>query len=1361
MSALGSLVVTLALEYAEYTKGIAASDQAALKFAQNSQRSFDKAEKSAKQYFNSVVSNAALAVSAYVSVHAAISRLDSSINTLARLDDMAQKTGSSIENLSRIQKVVTAFGGDFEAVDKAIAKLAKGMATLDSPTNKVNSALKSLGVSSRNALGELRDPSEVMIEAARKLDTYRDSANKTALATDLFSKAGAEQLPVMNDIAEHIGMFAATSTEAAQRGTLLKDEMGKMRVRVDELFTSMALNLMPALTNITSAMGNTTVGTTSFTGAAVAAGTALKALVILGASVAFAFEVMGRGLGGYAAQFDRLIHLDFKAIPQIGQMMSEDNAAGLASFKKFVSEVLNGTQQMAAAADKIKSPVVKPALNYTSGAAAANGTANDKVVAEYDKLISAIREKTAAQELELSGEKKITAGQKMAMDMMIGLRDSKIKLTDAMRENIAVELQNMLVQEQAGIAMQAAKKGADDMTDASDKQVMTMRTQLDNQREQNALYGLTNAQILSLVGAKDLELAANMRNAAMMMEGGDLQKGYMVYANNLETLVGLQKQLVEEQQIAKAGEDWSRMWSQMEQTGRMAFVQFAAHGSSAVKSIMEATKLAFFDLIYQIGKQQIMLRVGTSLTGGLPGTSGGGVMDSLFNAAGLMNAGKMLWSGFSGGLASGMSMFTSGIGSLIGSTALTSLGAGMATTATGAAAMTGAAGLWGAGAGVGGLAGMGASMAAMAGPLAAVAAALFAMKGLNGDKALFGLKGWAGTLALGLLPAMFGLGPKKVIGQGIEGEFGADGFQGQSYVDTLRKGGWFRGNRQEQERTDFDFNATEKMNTAMALLRSSTTEYANVLSLPVDKIAGYTAKIKVALTGDAAGDKKAIDDMFLGIADSLANLTGNFSAFIQEGETAATIIKRLATEFIAVDNAMHTIGMRFTEVGLSSMAAREGLIAVSGGLEAMQTKASYFAANFLTDGRRFVLASVDVLRVMASLGHAEIKTKAQFANLVQGIVEGGHLMTEAGRATYAALMNVQEAFAAIADTVTRVREDNLAAANDRVAAARDALTSAYDNEASALQSLIEVRRNDSKELLAYRDSLLSGDLSTASPETKYAMAGTQLDNVYSLYKAGVTDAQSLQKAAQAFLESSKGYNATGAAFGIDFDKVQSILAASAVSASKQSNIAQEQLTALQASVMGQINLSNNILSVRDAVLSLRSATAFQAGAATQLADATSGTVGTSEDKQFINGLYSRLLNRAPDAAGEAGWLAQIASGASPQSIVNGFLGSQEYISSHATGGVGNGWAMAGEQGPELVRFKNPGRVYTASQTRDALGNNNKDITNEIRKMVVTLSEELQADKTQRAAIAAEAAGKLDTMSIRIEAMNRTLSRQSA
>ncbi|MEU3847203.1 phage tail tape measure protein [Micrococcus terreus] len=50
------------------------------------------------------------------------------------------------------------------------------------------------------------------------------------------------------------------------------------------------------------------------------------------------------------------------------------------------------------------------------------------------------------------------------------------------------------------------------------------------------------------------------------------------------------------------------------------------------------------------------------------------------------------------------------------------------------------------------------------------------------------------------------------------------------------------------------------------------------------------------------------------------------------------------------------------------------------------------------------------------------------------------------------------------------------------------------------------------------------------------------------------------------------------------------------------------------------------------------------------------------------------------------------------------------VGAFAKGGLAKGWAIVGEEGPELVNFTRPGRVYTAEQTRQMLGS--RDLTPE-------------------------------------------------
>ncbi len=54
-------------------------------------------------------------------------------------------------------------------------------------------------------------------------------------------------------------------------------------------------------------------------------------------------------------------------------------------------------------------------------------------------------------------------------------------------------------------------------------------------------------------------------------------------------------------------------------------------------------------------------------------------------------------------------------------------------------------------------------------------------------------------------------------------------------------------------------------------------------------------------------------------------------------------------------------------------------------------------------------------------------------------------------------------------------------------------------------------------------------------------------------------------------------------------------------------------------------------------------------------------------------------------------------------LASGIGGKHYLVPPFAKGGIASGWALVGEEGPELVNFTNPGRVYTAEQTAAALG----------------------------------------------------------
>ncbi|SNX59724.1 hypothetical protein SAMN06296273_1160 [Nitrosomonas ureae] len=351
MSALGSLVVKLALEYAEYTQGLDKSSQEALKFAKNAQTSFDKAGNSAKEFLGNVAGNVAGAIVSVVGLNSAFSRITESINILNSLDDAAQKTGSSIEDLSRIEQVARNFGDAFNPIEQGITRLAKGLAEIDDPTSNAIRALDAIGVSARDSNGELRTAADVYIDVARSLQQYEDGTRKTAVAQALFGKSGAELLPMLNNLAQGVDHVTAVTQANAAQAALFNDQLALGKARVTGFFTSLSVDLLPTLNNIALAVNNSTGQISSFSVVSTAASAVLKGLAIAGASVVGIIDELGRGIGARAAQFAALTNLDFSGAKFIGQAYAEDNIKARAEFRKFVDTVLNGEQQIAQAID--------------------------------------------------------------------------------------------------------------------------------------------------------------------------------------------------------------------------------------------------------------------------------------------------------------------------------------------------------------------------------------------------------------------------------------------------------------------------------------------------------------------------------------------------------------------------------------------------------------------------------------------------------------------------------------------------------------------------------------------------------------------------------------------------------------------------------------------------------------------------------------------------------------------------------------------------------------------------------------------------------------------------------------------------
>lgn len=167
------------------------------------------------------------------------------IDAADKMNDLSQKTGVSVESLSKFQQAANASGTSIEGVGGAMIKLNKGLAAGTGPAVE---ALKTLGISATDASGKLKSTDTVMLEVADKFAKMPDGAGKTALALQLFGKAGADMIPLLNGGSKAITDLSATMTGQFAKGAdSLNDKLATLQGKLLALGVNIGTALMPAL----------------------------------------------------------------------------------------------------------------------------------------------------------------------------------------------------------------------------------------------------------------------------------------------------------------------------------------------------------------------------------------------------------------------------------------------------------------------------------------------------------------------------------------------------------------------------------------------------------------------------------------------------------------------------------------------------------------------------------------------------------------------------------------------------------------------------------------------------------------------------------------------------------------------------------------------------------------------------------------------------------------------------------------------------------------------------------------------------------------------------------------------------------
>ena len=233
MASLGQLVVSLTAETAQFKEALS-------KAAYETDRAMKKIESS-----TSFVSTAFKTLLTAGVVAQVTSGVNSIIESMARLDDMAEATGASVENLSALANQAKISGLEIGSLEGALVKFNKSLFSVTEESSKVEKALNAVGLSA----AQLRtmDTAEATLLIAKALDGYADSANKAAIIQTIFGRSAREVAPFLKDLAETGTLNATVSKEQAAQAELLQKSIRRLGLEFDLFTKTIVGSAIPAL----------------------------------------------------------------------------------------------------------------------------------------------------------------------------------------------------------------------------------------------------------------------------------------------------------------------------------------------------------------------------------------------------------------------------------------------------------------------------------------------------------------------------------------------------------------------------------------------------------------------------------------------------------------------------------------------------------------------------------------------------------------------------------------------------------------------------------------------------------------------------------------------------------------------------------------------------------------------------------------------------------------------------------------------------------------------------------------------------------------------------------------------------------
>lgn len=260
----------------------------------------------------------------------------------------------------------------------------------------------------------------------------------------------------------------------------------------------------------------------------------------------------------------------------------------------------------------------------------------------------------------------------------------------------------------------------------------------------------------------------------------------------------------------------------------------------------------------------------------------------------------------------------------------------------------------------------------------------------------------------------------------------------------------------------------------------------------------------------------AVSESLFGVVVTVQDLV----ALRTPTEAMGAALIRITSAFQATNAVADALGIKvetaFGSLGLASLDARQKLIDLAGGVDALGAGTTYFAQNFMTAADRLSPVFEAVTRRMGDLGYAGVTTADGYRDAVLKLAKSGALATEAGASTYIELLKLAPSFKMVGDAAAEAAK----ATADAAKIAADAATQATKDAAEARQTAADAVLGQVDSAYSALETIIGREKAAKQKAHEIAMAGIEAQITAS--QTAVTKSKTLSDTLHNALDGLKG-----------------------------------------------------------------------------------------------------------------------------------------------------------------------------------------------------------------------------------------------